>query len=206
MKAVRELLSKDSDFLIFDYRGNGQSGGRFGFGTHEVEDCLSVLRWARPKYKKIRLLGFSLGAYSALRAASEHPELVDELYLASCPRSMEAIVLSGAPILNLLCMPFQQPHSKVGAKGNALGFRWGALFGRKPDGVALARELKVPVKFLAGGRDMLVYQSQSRKIFEAVPANKSWDLWEDGLHAEAMLLEFPERFTAWLTSPLAPSN
>ena len=42
---------------------------------------LDILKPNRSKYKKITLLGISLGAYGALKVASNYPELVDQIIL-----------------------------------------------------------------------------------------------------------------------------
>ena len=85
MKALCKGLSPQSDLLILDYRGTGDSGDYFWFGSKEDQDLIAALRFARSHYQHVKLMGMSLGAYTALRTASEYPDALDELYLASCP-------------------------------------------------------------------------------------------------------------------------
>jgi len=57
--------------LRFNFRGVGQSQGRYDHGIGELADCLAALQWVqrhRPS-AAIALAGFSFGAWVALKAA-----------------------------------------------------------------------------------------------------------------------------------------
>lgn len=55
----------------FNFRGVGASAGTFDEGKGEVDDLLAVATWSREQWPDARLvlLGFSFGAYVALRGA-----------------------------------------------------------------------------------------------------------------------------------------
>jgi pimeloyl-ACP methyl ester carboxylesterase len=201
MKAMCQGLAPQSDLLILDYRGTGDSGDYFWFGAKEDQDLIAALRFARSRYQHVKLMGMSLGAYTALRTASEYPDALDELYLCSCPINIEAIVKSGGAFLQPLKRPFQKMVSKAGEQGSNPNFRWGPLFAPKPDGRKLAANLKTPVSFLIGTDDNLVFPKMSRKIFDAVPGKKSWTEQKGGFHAEAMFFQDPDGFEAWVKKP-----
>lgn len=62
--------------LRFNFRGVGNSGGTFDEGEGEVEDVLSVVRYAQQQYGNLPLIlaGFSFGGYVQARAAQQlHP-------------------------------------------------------------------------------------------------------------------------------------
>jgi hypothetical protein len=66
--------------IRFNFRGVGQSVGRYDEGLGETEDALAVADWAQESWpdSRVWLAGFSFGAYVALRAAvrSEPPGLI----------------------------------------------------------------------------------------------------------------------------------
>jgi alpha/beta superfamily hydrolase len=57
--------------LRFNFRGVGQSDGKYDSGPGELDDCLAVLDWVRiaAPNRAIALAGFSFGAWVALKAA-----------------------------------------------------------------------------------------------------------------------------------------
>jgi hypothetical protein len=81
-------------------------------------------------------------------------------------------------------------------------FKWGNPFSSKPNGVDLAKKLKVPVFFLVGNKDGLVIKGLSRKIYDQAPKRKSWTEVLTGNHAEFLYLENKNEFMSWLKSSL----
>lgn len=59
--------------VSFNFRGVGQSAGRYAQGVGEGEDLEAVVAWLRERYPQapIWLAGFSFGAYVALRAQAQ---------------------------------------------------------------------------------------------------------------------------------------
>jgi alpha/beta superfamily hydrolase len=59
--------------LRFNFRGVGQSEGRFDDGAGELDDLRAVVAWARAEHpgQALWLAGFSFGAWVSLRLASE---------------------------------------------------------------------------------------------------------------------------------------
>ena len=59
--------------MRFNFRGVGQSEGRFDDGVGELDDLRAVAAWARANHpdKILWLAGFSFGAYVSLRLAVE---------------------------------------------------------------------------------------------------------------------------------------
>lgn len=69
-RALRELGLRT---LRFNFRGVGQSQGVFDEGNAESEDVLLIARWLRSVRpgEAIFLVGFSFGAYVAIKAAAQ---------------------------------------------------------------------------------------------------------------------------------------
>lgn len=66
-RSLRELGAMT---VRFNFRGVGQSEGKFDDGNGEVEDLLAVAQWAQKAQPEatLWLAGFSFGAYMAMRA------------------------------------------------------------------------------------------------------------------------------------------
>jgi len=61
--------------VLFNFRGVGQSEGKYGNGAGELEDLLAVIAWVQRERKHdIWLAGFSFGAYIAASGAIHVPE------------------------------------------------------------------------------------------------------------------------------------
>jgi len=71
--AARALRESGITTLRFNFRGVGQSEGRFDDGQGELDDLRAVAAWARAEHpeKALWLAGFSFGAWVSLRAADE---------------------------------------------------------------------------------------------------------------------------------------
>lgn len=75
---VAQLLAQHGyDVLMFDFRGQGESGGsRVSFGTLETRDVSGALAYLKSRgINEVGALGFSMGAATELNAAPDHPEM-----------------------------------------------------------------------------------------------------------------------------------
>lgn len=78
-KVVHTIVKSFRDLGIqtirFNFRGVGNSEGKFDNGIGETEDVLSVIQWVQQSFPdhNICLSGFSFGAYVSLRAATRTP-------------------------------------------------------------------------------------------------------------------------------------
>ena len=197
-------LSQWGDVVGMDFRGMGQSEGRYTFGGEEYLDLEPILKWARPRYRQVVLLGLSLGSYHSLRAAHSWPKLVDRLLLVSVPSRLEDVLLTLGPIRQswTILTDWKAIKKRLTVGANPF-FRWGNPFSKKPNAVNLAAELKMPTAFLVGGKDRLVLKQLSRNIFEKTKSSKTWAEIPEGNHAEFLYLENEEKFKLWLIKSLA---
>jgi pimeloyl-ACP methyl ester carboxylesterase len=203
MVELMEHLAVWGDVISVDFRGIGKSGGRYHFGGSEHQDLEPILKWARPRYRKVILLGLSLGSYHSLRAAHAWPWLVDKLLLVSCPTRLEDVLLTLGPLRQafVIITHWKAFKKRLGIEFTIF-FRWGNPFSKKPDASILAPELTTPVAFLVGGRDKLVVKSLSRQIYEKANTLKTWTEIPDGNHAEFLFLENTKKFKTWVQKSL----
>lgn len=76
LKIAKVLTKNGYNVLMFDFRNAGKSEGRTtGLGYFEKHDLLSAIDYSihDKKQKKIALLGWSMGASTAILAGCEHP-------------------------------------------------------------------------------------------------------------------------------------
>lgn len=203
MYRMAEELVEYQDTLVIDFRGTGKSKGVYTFGAKEYLDLYAVLTWAKSRYEKILLLGLSLGGYHSLRAAYLLPNLIDKLLLVSCPTRVEDVVTSGAALLHPFYLLFRKSNWCIAPQYDLI-FRWGWPFTDKPDLRKLAKSIHVPAAFLVAGKDTLVYPSLTQAVYHAYSGRKSWTCFPEGFHAEAMFLQNPKKFLAWVRTHSTP--
>jgi len=77
LEMASALHTRDIASLLFDFRASGESGGEMtSFGYHEQQDLLGAIQYAKQQgYERIGLVGFSMGAATALQVAPEVPEV-----------------------------------------------------------------------------------------------------------------------------------
>jgi pimeloyl-ACP methyl ester carboxylesterase len=67
---IANRLNPIAGVFSFDFRGHGRSGGLSTLGDREIRDLDVVVRWARELgYRRVALVGFSMGASIVLRHA-----------------------------------------------------------------------------------------------------------------------------------------
>ena len=196
LKLCEDLSGPEKAVFCLDLRGTGDSEGRYSFGGREHFDILAALDFARARYQSIDILGFSLGAYSSLRAAAETKDYADRLFLVSCPTSIEEILFKGSFFRHVLHVLTNL--SKFKDDGGYI-FRWGNPLSKKTNVAKLAVRAELPVHFLSGRSDRLIPPKMSKKVFDATQVEqKSWFELDDGFHADMMYVHNPLVFKTWL--------
>jgi pimeloyl-ACP methyl ester carboxylesterase len=198
---MSEMIAESVDVLNYDVRGTGKSQGFYPFGSDDYLDIKAILDWAHPRYAKIDLLGFSLGAYSSMRAAIEYPSLVNQVLLVSCPQSLMDIITSGG-VFDSTWQVAVNPAVQSQQHPADLFFRWGNPFGSEPNLVDVASRLEAPVAFLVGSSDPLIFPARTRMIYDGVESPKTWTEIQGGYHAEMMFHDFPTQFMQWVQKSL----
>jgi pimeloyl-ACP methyl ester carboxylesterase len=200
MQHLAQVFWLERDVLGVDFRGMAGNPGRYSFGRDEHKDLLAAFAWAkRMKYKRVELVGFSMGAYIALRAVAEDPGPVKRLYFVSGPTSIEEVVKTWGPLRQILYFLRYPNHLRLRVwAGSQPFFRWAWPLGGHPDGRDLAKRLTVPVQYLIGSEDQLVLPALTRAVYDATPGKKSLTVFEGGQHAEYMAVVHPKKFVEWM--------
>ncbi len=195
----KELAVKGETVFCLDLRGTGKSEGRYSFGKFEYYDVLAAIQYLKKTFSEIILIGFSLGAYSSLRAHCESPEAIKALFLVSLPTSIHEIIFGGHAArhaLGLLMNKFAQRKSR------SFKIRLTHPFAKIPSAFQFAQNANAPIHLLVGSQDLLVPASMSQKVFDQINSpTKTWRVFTGGVHAELLYYHNPTSFMEWLANP-----
>ncbi len=190
-KQISEMVYKHYDTYSFDFRGHGKSSGLFSWTTHEPSDLRAVISHVKNEgYKKIGLIGFSLGAAASLIESSSNSH-VDSVIAVSSPYNFWKINFH-----------FWEPEMvkdlklNLGHKGKGKGVRPGNpfLYKVKPIDAVSGRDSNVPILFVHGQNDWLIKPNHSDKLFEAAKGPKEIVKMNKAGHAEKIFDEQPAEF------------
>ena len=97
MPLAKVLVEHGMNVLLFDYRNSGESAGQMtSVGQYEVRDLLGAVDYVHSRQElnpKVALLGFSMGAATAILAGAEEPTVaavVADAPFADLTRYLEA--------------------------------------------------------------------------------------------------------------------
>ena len=200
---LSQALAAVCDVVAMDFRGHGRSGGLFTFSAREGADLEAVLTWARPRYPRLVVMGFSLGAATAINTLARSADGVRGLITVSAPSCFEEIEFK-----------WWTPEAmRTGADGleAGAGCRPGNLWLAKERPVETVQRLQeVPTLFIHGTHDVIIDVRHSHRLHAAAPGPKHLEIVEGGSHAEALFRDDPEGFlrlvTPWLARTLLSSG
>ena len=179
-------LVKDFDCISVDMRGHGLSEGLYTFGSKETDDLKAIIDYAHKHYKKVHLLGFSMGAFTAINEVARFNN-VSDMALVSAPMSFRDI--EGH---------FWKPRSiRIGIHSIREGDRsvtLGNPFLKKEAPKERIADIKVPVLFVHGDRDPIINVRHCRELYSKANEPKKLKIFEGGNHAEELYRQFPEEF------------
>lgn len=194
------LLASCCDVVCMDFRGHGRSGGRFTFSAKEPADLEAVLGWARRRYQRIGLVGFSLGAAISIHVASRHPEL--HTLIAICgPSGFEEIEFRW----------WTKEAIGSGLRGlePGAGCRMGSLWFKKERAIDTVKRVSpIPLLLIHGTRDQTVSPRHSERLYGAAGQPKQL-IYIDGGHAQDLFRRQAARWWPivrdWLKTTLVGS-
>lgn len=187
---IAEDFSKYYDVIVLDFRGHGKSSGKYTFGIKEVNDIEPIIEHAHSHYKKVYLIGFSLGSLISIDYCSKH-ENIDKLILVSAPTDFKKIennVIS--------------PHAFVPTlkkfewdRWTSIRFSISSIFKEKIKPQNEIENIKIPTLFIAGEKDPIIYKWHNNKLYNASKAtDKKQIIIKNGKHAEDLYLYAPKTF------------
>ena len=199
---LASTLSSDCDVVCMDFRGHGRSSGSFAFSAYEQSDLNAVLDWVRERYTRVGIVGFSLGAATAINVASRRNG-IHTLIAVSAPSTFEGIEFK-----------FWTPEAiKTGIHGlePGAGFRPGNLWARKERPIDNIKTIApVPILLIHGTHDQTILCRHSELLHQAAGEPKRLILIKGGGHAEELFRQKPEQFLApvqeWLRATLRISG
>jgi fermentation-respiration switch protein FrsA (DUF1100 family) len=170
------LEQRGFNVLLFDLRGHGQSPAvPVTFGAREQGDVAGAVQYARERGAvHVGMLGFSIGAVSAILAASADPGIdavVADSAFADLHGYLETAVLTRSHL----------GRSYVGARYAAYSLSWYRLLtgtderAVRPEAV-IARLGPRPVLLIHGAADRVIPVAESRKLLAAAQ-NPRAELW-----------------------------
>ena len=189
-RKIAEAFSREFDVIAFDFRGHGQSGDVFTWTAHEQKDLRAIVAYAKTNnYKKIGVIGFSLGAAIALIEASCHQD-IDSVIAVSSPADLGSIDYHfwEQDMLEDLKL-------NLGVKGRGKVVRPGnpALKKQRPVDI-VDRISPTPVLFVHGEKDWLIKPVHSQRLFDRAKEPRAQIIIQRGGHAERLFDAFPDQF------------
>ena len=183
---LADALAGECDVLCMDFRGHGQSSGLFTFSAREPEDLDAAVAWAQTRYERIGILGFSLGAATAVILASRR-DTIRTVIAVSAPSAFEDIEFQ-----------FWTPEAiRTGLTGleQGAGCRPGNPWMEKERPIACVPSLAPrPVLFIHGTKDATVFSRHSERLYQAARDPKRLLLIEGGGHAEELFRRHAQQF------------
>lgn len=186
-KQICEIFIKKSDIIAMDFRGHGKSSGYYTFTSKEINDITSVIDYAKEKYKKIYLIGFSLGAAIALIAASQVEE-IDKVIAISAPISFEKIENK------MWRKEAWLPTIKKFELERWFSIRPDLINRKKIKPIDIIDKVKCPTLFVAGENDQIVCSWHTKTLFDKAQCIKKYEFFEKCYHAEDLFIQDKEKF------------
>jgi fermentation-respiration switch protein FrsA (DUF1100 family) len=181
-------LSQQFDVISMDFRGHGKSGGLYTFSALEKEDLKTVVDYARERYSKVGVLGFSYGGSIAMIEQAEYKN-IDSLACVSSPMASDEIEFKWWTLDAL----------KLGIKGleKGAGVRPGNPYLPKIRPLDVISSISpTPIFFMHGTHDPTVSLKHSEMLYKKAHEPKRLKIFDKGSHAEEIYRKFPKQFIA----------
>ncbi len=186
-REISDIFKEYSDVLTMDFRGHGRSKGFYTFTSKEINDISTVIEYAKQHYKKIYLMGFSLGAALVLIAGSKF-DYIDRIIAISAPTCFSKI--ENKVWKKEAWIPTLQ---KCELK-RWVSIRPSIINRKKINPIDIIDKVKIPTLFMAGEKDPTVCAWHTEALYNKAICPKKYELFEKCCHAEDLFLQNRERF------------
>jgi len=184
LKQLAHSLNDQYDIILFDFRGHGKSQGLFYWTSKEYLDLLGILGLAKQKYRKIGLIGLSLGAATSLITATKTTS-IDSIISISAPANFSKIEyhfwnfnIKNDLIFNIF------GQGKIGK-----GVRPGPFWHKKEKPGEIVGKIQTPIFFIHGDADWVISDGHSKELYNNTTSLKRIRIIESGPHADYLFLE-----------------
>ncbi|MEI8390748.1 MAG: alpha/beta fold hydrolase [bacterium] len=187
-KAISEDFFLNHDVITMDFRGHGKSSGLYTFSAKEPEDLKTVVNYAKQRYSKIGLIGFSLGAAISIIHTAKYND-IDSLIAVSSPVSFDKI--ESRFFKKEAVIPTIEKFELF----RSLSVRPGNILLNKVNPLDVVQEIvSAPVLFISGAKDPTIYPWHSQELYNKSCEKKALSIFEDDFHAEDLYINSRERF------------
>ncbi len=183
---IAKDLSLDFDVVSMDFRGHGKSEGLYTFSALEKEDLKSVIDYAKQSYKKVGVLGFSLGGSVAIIEQAEFRN-IDSLVCVCSPMASKEVEFKWWTLAAM----------RLGLRGleRGAGVRPGNPWLPKVNAIDVVSQISpTPIFFIHGAKDPTVNVRHSQMMFDKASEPKALKIFEKASHAEDIYRDFPAEF------------
>jgi alpha-beta hydrolase superfamily lysophospholipase len=168
LETAKQFNDRGYSVCLFDMRAHGASDGKQAtFGFLEKYDVITIIDTITKQYgsKNIVLMGLGVGASIAIQAASIDSRV--KVIIAQSPFSnlltfVKTFADQKWDVMNKFLFPLIKKHLE-----KELLFSVETI-----DIAALAKNLTIPVFFIAGGQDKTIDSQETHQVFEASTSNK----------------------------------
>lgn len=188
IKNIANALTSFGDVISMDFRGHGRSGGFYTFTSKEEKDLSAVVKFAKNIYKRVSLMGFSLGGALVL------------LHSAKDAGIRKNIVVSPPADFYKIENRMYSPHAWIPTLFQKFepkrfcSIRPGNPFLHKTKPIDVIKNVKTPTLFLAGENDPTVFPWHTELLYNEAVCEKSYKLFKKANHAEDLFNDYPEKF------------
>lgn len=181
LRRLKDYLSGGFDVIMFDFRGHGESSGRFSWGAAEHADLETVLEYTEGKYGKIGLIGFSFGAAISMGVLAGNKR-VASFVSVSAPSRFDKIDYHfwKLDLENDIFYNFME--GRIGK-----GVRPGRFWLKKINPIDVVGSVETPVFYIHGDKDWVIRHWHSLRLYEKTRATKEIRIIKNGPHAEYLL-------------------
>lgn len=183
---MAEIFCEDFDVISLDFRGHGRSKGFYTFSARERIDLKTVINYAKKQYKKIYLMGFSLGG--ALVIVQGAVKNVDKIIAVSPPSDFNKIENQ------MWKKEAWVPTLKKFEPKRWFSIRPSLIIRPKVKPIDMVDKIVASTLFIAGELDPTVHPWHTKALFDKAKCKKQFELFKGCLHSEDLFLQEEEKF------------
>lgn len=189
-KFIRKIANKFAQFfdvISIDFRGHGKSSGLYTFSSDEIHDLNAVINYAKNIYKKIYLIGFSMGGAISIISSAMHKN-VDKLIAVSAPHSFGKIK-HFMWLKDFLKNEFNKYESRI-----LLTLRPHPFLKQKVRPIDVVGMLEIPTLFIAGDSDSIIHLTDTKSLYDNAKCPKQFEMFKNCKHAEDLIYQEKDKF------------